>query len=274
MNDLFQQEVVTISVSRVASDNNPGMKNFHYHNTYEIYYLVKGTRNYIIDEEYYSLVKGDLVLVKPGVLHKASGAAYDRIVVDFSRSYLDKFFSPEASSILLRCFDEKFVTIPFELRPKIIDLLEKISSLLEENREELTFIYLTELLNCISTIKQKQNIEEDNKPDDEKIIAKILHYINKNYAEIENISQIADNFFITKFYLCRIFKDATNTSVIEYLNRVKIKKACSLLETTDKTVLEICVICGFNSSVYFCKLFKKLMNTTPTQYRKNYQTRS
>jgi len=268
MMELFQNEIDEICVSRVASDTNPGMKNFHYHDSYEIYYLVNGTRNYVIGDDYFSLVKGDMVLIKPGLLHKAAGKAYDRIVINFTPKYLNRFFTPEALSVLLKCFDGgKFVKIPFEYRTKIVGLLEKISGMLEE-KEEFTFIYLTEFLSCISDIKQEQDYDSGNHIDDERLIAKILHYINKNYAEIENISQISDKFFITKFHLCRIFKEATNTSVIEYLNRVKIKKACSLLEKTNKTVLEICVMCGFNSSVYFCKLFKKLMNVTPSQYRK------
>ena len=265
---MFERTANSIEVVRTTSETNRGMKSFHYHNSFELYYLVKGTRNYVINDEYYSLIKGDMVLIKPGILHKASGGAYDRILINFTPNYLNTYFSQKSISVLLKCFDKEFFTIPFEHRNKIVSLIEKISVLLEEDKEELTFIYITELLNLICGITEKLSQGEEKRMGDESLIEKILHYINKSYADIENISQISDKVFITKNYLCKIFKDATNTSVVEYLNRVKIKKACSLLEESQKSILEISLLCGYNSSVYFCKTFKKLMSITPTEYRK------
>ena len=78
----------------------------------------------------------------------------------------------------------------------------------------------------------------------------------------------SEKFFLNKYYLCRIFKKATGVSVIEYLNRVKVKNACDKLAITKKTVTEIGMECGFNSSEYFCKLFKIYMQMTPSEYRK------
>ena len=91
MMDLFQKEIETIAVGRVANTVH-GMKNFHYHDSYEIYYLVKGNRKYVIGDDYYSINKGDLVLIKPGVLHKTAGKAYDRILINFTPKYLNRFF--------------------------------------------------------------------------------------------------------------------------------------------------------------------------------------
>lgn len=267
MMDLFERDAAPIAVSRRANEGTVAMKGFHYHDSYEIYYLVKGKRNYVIDDEFFSLSKGDIALIKPGILHKTAGGAYDRILINFTKPYLNTFFTPEARLILLSCFDDKIITVPSDQRLKVRELMEKIASLLEDGYEKLTFIYLTELLNTLMLTKKQSVLSESKVPPDGKTITKILHYINKHYSEIENIQQIAEKFFITKYHLCRTFKGATNISVIEYLNRVKIKKACTLLENTEKNITEICTDCGFNSSVYFCKLFKKLMNMTPSQYR-------
>lgn len=269
MMHMFEHIANPIAVARTTSETNRGMKSFHYHNGFELYYLIKGTRNYVVNDEYYSLIKGDMVLIKPGILHKASGGAYDRILINFTPNYLNTYFSQKAISVLLKCFDKEFFTIPFEHRNKVVSLFEKISVLLDEGKEELTFVYVTELLNLLCEITNQLPESEKKRMDDESLIEKILHYINKSYTDIENISQISEKFFITKQHLCRIFKNATNTSVIEYLNRVKIKKACSLLEESGKSILEISLLCGFNSSGYFCKVFKKYMNLTPAEYRKN-----
>jgi len=267
MMDLFQNEIETIAIGKSARDGTQAMKNFHYHNGYEIYYLVKGNRNYVIDDEYFTLSKGDIVLIKPGILHKTAGGAFERLLVNFTEKYLERFFTPEASSILLQCFEDKIINIPSEYRLQVRDLLEKMYNLLENGNEELSFIYLADFLNLLQEIRISKQVIVENTEENSKMITNILHYINKHFDEIDNITQIADKFFITKYHLCRSFKFATNISVIEYLNRVKIKKACSLLENTKKSITEICTDCGFNSSVYFCKLFKKLMNMTPSEYR-------
>lgn len=270
MRELYIAVTEAVAAAREANESLV-MKDFHYHKCYELYYLVKGKRNYIIDEEYISIGKGDMVLIKPEVLHRTAGGAYERIVIYFTQEYLERFFTPVSMSILLECYDDVMISIPVEYQPKLNDLFEKIIVSIANNEEKLTFVYLTELFNTIFIIRKQKLFEREEMLCNDDMIAKILHYINTNYSEIENISQIADEFFITKNHLCRIFKKILNTSVVEYLNRVKIKRACSLLESTDMNILEISNMCGFNSSVYFGKVFKKLLHMTAVQYRKLYK---
>jgi len=270
MRELYAAVTESITASRAAGESHV-MKDFHYHKCYELYYLVKGKRNYIIDEDYYSIGKGDMVLIKPEVLHRTAGGAYERVVINFTKEYLENFFTSEAVSILLECYDDTVISIPVDYQPKLNDLFEKIITTIANEEEELTFVYLTEIFNTIFHIRRQKSAKKEEILCEDDIAAKILHYINSNYSDIENISQIADEFFITKNHLCRIFKKVLNTSVVEYLNRVKIKRACSLLESTDMKIVEIANACGFNSSVYFGKIFKKLLKMTAVQYRKLYK---
>lgn len=64
-----------------------------------------------------------------------------------------------------------------------------------------------------------------------------------------------------------LFKNATGTTLIDYINTIKVKNACKFLETTNKDMLEISQICGFNSSAYFSNVFKKIMKDSPSEYR-------
>ena len=59
-----------------------------------------------------------------------------------------------------------------------------------------------------------------------------------------------------------------NITVIDYLNNIRIKNACDYLINTDKGVLEISQLCGFNSSEYFSNVFKKFTTLSPSEYRK------
>lgn len=104
----------------------------------------------------------------------------------------------------------------------------------------------------------------------DKRMSTIIKYINQNFSDIHSIEDIAERLHISKYYLCRLFKDATGITLIDYLNTIKVKNACKFLETTDKDILEISQLCGFNSSAYFSNVFKKVMSQSPSKYRQKH----
>ena len=99
-------------------------------------------------------------------------------------------------------------------------------------------------------------------------VAGVASYINDNYSQITSIEQIAEQFFISKYHLCRIFKDALHITLIDYLNEVKIKNARYYIESTNKSFITISKLCGFNSLSYFSTVFKKIVGQSPSEYRK------
>jgi AraC-like DNA-binding protein len=98
--------------------------------------------------------------------------------------------------------------------------------------------------------------------------APILLYISQNYNRISKIEEIAEEFFMSKYYLCHVFKEATGLTLIQYLNNIKIQHACNLLVNSNLSILEVGNACGFNSSMYFCKIFKQALSVTPSEFRK------
>ena len=101
-------------------------------------------------------------------------------------------------------------------------------------------------------------------------VSGILRYLNQNYADIHSIEQVAEHLHISKYHLCKLFKNATGTTLINYINKLKIKNACTLLETTDKSLTEICHLCGFHSSSYFSTTFKSNLGVSPLRYRQSF----
>lgn len=95
----------------------------------------------------------------------------------------------------------------------------------------------------------------------------IVKYINKNYVIINGVSGIASHFYISKEYLCRLFRQYSGVTVVTYINVKKIKLAQKMLLKTDKSVTQISEECGFSSSSYFTKKFKQINNMSPTEYR-------
>ena len=66
-----------------------------------------------------------------------------------------------------------------------------------------------------------------------------------------------------------MFKRKTGMSPISYFNRLKIEHACHLLKTTDLRMNQICYKVGIEDSLYFSRLFSKVMGISPTQYKES-----
>ncbi len=101
----------------------------------------------------------------------------------------------------------------------------------------------------------------------------VTEYIKYSYHRVDlSIAEICKHFNISHSYLCRIFKEANNCSVKNYLIKVRINEAVRLLETTTLGVKEIAYSVGFADNIHFMKMFKKYMGKTPTEYREFTET--
>jgi len=102
----------------------------------------------------------------------------------------------------------------------------------------------------------------------EKRIVKACNYIHQNYREHIVISEIAELVSMNPSSFCRYFKKYIGKTIIEYVNDLRINYACNQLQNTPKVVHKIAYDCGYQSVTQFNKIFKRLMNETPTEYRK------
>lgn len=101
---------------------------------------------------------------------------------------------------------------------------------------------------------------------DSDILNEILEYINNNYSEQMNLTEIADFFFVSPSHISRLFKNHLNTTTIAYINEVRIKKAIELLEDGKFNIKKISELTGYNSLNNFYKHFKLHTGLTPGEY--------
>lgn len=93
-----------------------------------------------------------------------------------------------------------------------------------------------------------------------------------NYTKAVSLDTIAEDLFMSKYYICRIFKEYTGFTITEYINILRIKKATQLLENSNQSISDVATELGFESASYFERTFKKIMNVTPLKYRKTHQS--
>lgn len=94
--------------------------------------------------------------------------------------------------------------------------------------------------------------------------------INENYMEPNlSLNQIADELDMSPIYISRLYKQQTMSSIVDTILEVRMREVCSLLESTDLPVTIIAERCGFTSSSYLHRMFKRSFGTTPTDYRRS-----
>lgn len=131
--------------------------------------------------------------------------------------------------------------------------------------------YAREALSCFAEILLTECENRRRKPatDGENTAQKIKEYIEKNFKK-ENLSlgEISKIFNMSPNYICRIFKEKTGTTLLNYINNLKILEAKKMLVQTDKKIWEISQELGYSNQYYFSMGFKKATGYSPKEYRK------
>lgn len=99
-------------------------------------------------------------------------------------------------------------------------------------------------------------------------VIRAMDYINANYASPITMEQLCAVAGVSSHYLCRLFRTSLSVRPMEYAAKRRIRAAKELLLTTKKSLAEIAEETGFCESSYLCRLFKRYVGMTPTQFRK------
>lgn len=103
---------------------------------------------------------------------------------------------------------------------------------------------------------------------EQQLVSDVIKYIYENYTKELTINDVTEEFDITDTKLNKILMAYSGKRFIEFLNALKIDKACEMLLTTDKSVIDISFELGFNTVKTFNNNFSKLKNMSPTDFRK------
>lgn len=249
----------------------------HSHGQHEIYYLQSGERYYFIDDRIYHVNPGDLIFIPKKVLHRTTAANNDnheRTVVYFEDRFLSGLAPNLKQHTIMDCFrrESKALRLNVAQQHTFETLLSKMVAEYK-NPQKNSDIFLKALLiqllvqaSRILTTDDISNFDPLNPIHDK--IHQIVRYIRYNYQKQITLTELAEKFFISQFYLSRMFKEVTGLTLIEYLNNIRIKEAQQLLEKTELSITEIAGMVGFENPTYFGRMFKRITGTTPREFRK------
>jgi len=111
---------------------------------------------------------------------------------------------------------------------------------------------------------------EGQKSHEDEDILKAQEFIEKNYQDKITVDQLADMLAIGRRSFERRFKKATNNTVVEYIQRVKVEAAKRSFESSRKNINEVMFNVGYTDTKAFRTIFKKITGLTPIEYRNKY----
>ena len=277
---VFQGTVEDLRIERRRQDDFPGMQECHFHEHYELYYLVSGERQYFIQDRSYRVQAGDLVLVNSNQIHKAFHCAddahtsHERILVEISSGVFEAFgnFFPDID--FRSFFAEHFGVFHLDKdeRREVERLLYSMTQEMKKGEVGASALVRMKLMELLTLLVRMQNntMQEDAAPEDPKRqkVQEVARFLSENYSAPLQLEEIASCAYVNKYYLCHIFKEVTGLTLREYLNLCRIRQAQKLLRESSRSVTEISEEIGYDSVNYFGKVFKEYMGITPLQYRR------
>jgi AraC-like DNA-binding protein len=95
----------------------------------------------------------------------------------------------------------------------------------------------------------------------------LMHHIQEHYSDEFSLEELAARMGLTPAYFSRLFHEKTGKPLFEFINSIRIQKACQLLKRTGLPVIEIAYAVGYNNLSFFNRYFRKLMRMSPREYR-------
>lgn len=250
----------------------------HLHDDIEILAGNTGVLRVTIDKKNLDVAAGDVLIIHRRVPHETQAICPNTttMLIQFR---IEKLHSSEFEkmnkylSLILENTTEPFAFLKSDA-PSTKELFETIRRLqketMEEKREYEIFIkgYMEVLLGLLYRHGILHNIEENYNKSALQKIWPVIEYIDQNYQNKLSLEQLSATLNVNREYFCRIFKEATHITPVDYVNFVRIWKAENLLTSTDHSILEISMEVGFSSVSYFNRVFKKQKKVTPSTYRK------
>lgn len=262
---------IPINVKLVNIENHP----FHWHNSIEILYILRGELSVTIDTESYNLKAGEVEIVNVDEAHTITGSDNNLVLIfnidtEFLKNYYqeidDVFFYTDNTS---QEEEEKYDV----LKKYLSNIFYEIIKRAEEYEIEVQSNLISLLFHLVNEFHYL-TMEDDDLKDKELQLERyhrITKYIYTNYMNKISLKDIADKEFLSLHYLSHELKNRFGYSFQEILNLTRVEESIKFLLDTDDSISDIALECGFSHVRYFNKHFKSYYNCSPTQFRKKYK---
>lgn len=133
--------------------------------------------------------------------------------------------------------------------------------------ESLTNVLAVHLIRQYTATQPQHPIYADGLP--HRQLSQVLDYMHDHLEQDIKLADLAALLNMSQFHFSHLFKQAIGTSPYQYLLQQRIERAKQLLKDSDRSIMDIAFLCGFNSHSHLSKQFRQLTGATPKAYRAN-----
>lgn len=277
----------SIHYTNVASGAEPALY-LHWHNEMELLLLTGGDLFFQIEDTFFELHAGDAIFIPSGTLHSAKSISTAPV------SFYALVFSPE---FIISSFDtvayNTYILPVMHNNLKFAVALQNSETANFWHREILNYLHciffsapngelfirgqlllLWNILyqNHIADITGSSAATRSNTNHSlSGQLQPVINYMQENYQQPLTLEDLAAIVHLSEGQFCRSFKQLTGMTPFAYLVRYRILQSCHDLASTNKKITDIATTHGFNNISYYNRAFLKIMNMTPTEYRRQFE---
>ena len=248
----------------------------HSHDYYEFYFFVEGAVSMELGDRCYPLLQGDVIVVPPGVQHRAllsdPTVPYRRFVFWISRDYVDALHKQSSDYTYLTRRAEAangrlwhFDVLTFNtLRGELFALLDELHADRFGKQTQIN-LNICNLLLRLNRLAHEQT-HRPTKKESVSTYEAITAFIDTHLEEPLSLDRIAQEFYLSKYYISHLFQQSVGLSVHRYLSKKRLA-ACAAAIRSGAKVTEVCRTYGFGDYTGFYRAFRKEYGMSPSDYR-------
>lgn len=239
----------------------------HYAETMEIVLVKDVVGSIIVGKKSHVFLPQDVVIIPPYYVHSTNCKKNDGFLYNVKVSFEELKAFMNIPAIVE--WDRRVLFRRLFMPEAYDEMMRIVQRLIEQDDDIFARMHcLLDLFYLITRDNRKEGEEEAPlEPAQDDRLLRLIHWTNEHYSEHVTLDAVAEMLYMSKYYFCQFFKQATNMTYLNYLNNVRIQKAQQLLKT-GCNVTECTERCGFESISYFISLFRKTLGCTPGQYMK------
>lgn len=244
---------------------------FHYHEFCKLLLLRSGSGGYSVEGQRYALMSGDIVLIGRRCVHRPEfekGVPYERTIIYISPEFLQQQSVTDCD--LMDCFSGErghVLRLSESQRRKLFALADDLEQELSGDSYGRVILSNGLLLRLLVEIgRNLQHLDGELpspiQPHSSRVL-EILRYLDAHLTEDITIDELAEQFYLSKYHMMRLFRRETGDSIHSYLSHRRLLYARDLI-SQGVSATEACFRCGWHSYSSFTRAYSKRFGTTPT----------
>lgn len=254
-------------------------QNYHCHDFIEIVIILKGKGHFLINGTDIPITEGNVLLLNPGTYHKSIPLP-SHTLTECYLAFTDVEFINTPKNFFPLFHGQKILgKLPEKAKKEIFQLCSAMNQESQSRNTGRYFMlkaYLIQVLCLLLRFDQQEELSDEHhmkgyefkSPNKTYVVQQIMKYMESHYREKISLDQIAENMYLSPFYISKLFKSETGDTPINYLISLRMEKAKELLDRNPSlSIQQAAAQVGYEDAYHFSKLFKKYFGLSPMYYK-------